>query len=192
MPFVVDDLIYVGLILSAAAAAAQANASKTVIEKQSEAAVHNTNDQYKASSEQERLANVDAAEKLTDRMRDAKRQLSSARLVAAEGGGGLKASSDNILAGLTDDSSRIVAGLGAVKSGIRQDQNSALLAAKSSNAAFQSQASATRTKFMTDMAQIGLAAYGASAKKSADIKAAKGATSDYTLAQNRVYLRGNQ
>lgn len=190
MPFVVDDLIYVAMIASLAAAAAQANASKQAVEQQSEAAVQNTQEQYNSASEQERQANVDAAEKLTDRMRDARRQLSAARVYAAEGGGGLRARSENILTSAAEDQSRLVAGLADVRGGIRQDVNIARVSGDAANASFQSQGTAIRTRFMSEVAQIGMSAASRQAAKNSDVSRTTGNTSDYSLARSRVRFGG--
>lgn len=183
-----DPITIAFLVASLAAAASSAYMGKKASDAQAEAVEKNAAEQYSASSEQERQAGVQGAEKMSDRMRSAAQQLSMARVMAAEGAGGLRGRADNILASAAEDTSRIQAGVANVQSGIRQDMNAIRVAAEGQGAAIASQGQAIRTRFLTDVGTAAMGAYAGSVKRDSEIKTAKGFTADYSLTSgtNRI------
>lgn len=120
-----DPVSLTMLAVSVAGALAQNSAQNNAIETQQEAANNNTREGYRVAQENERAAQAQAMEQQTDRMREATRQLSMARVVAAEGGGSLAARAINIAAAADEDSSRIDASLKNQTASVR-DQMGAL------------------------------------------------------------------
>ena len=176
-----DPITIAFLVASLAAAASQAYMGNRASKAQAEAVERNAGEQYAAASEQERQAGVQAGEKMTDRMRSAAQQLSMARVMAAEGAGGLRGRADNILSGAAEDTSRIQGGLTNVRSGIRQDVNAIRVAAEGQGAAIQSQGEAIRVRFLSDVGTAAMGAYAGSVKRASDVNNAKGFTADYSL-----------
>lgn len=168
------------LIIAAVSAAVQAYTAKEGIEAQSAADAQNIREQYAAQAEQERQAQAQAAEQMTDRMRQAHRQLSLARVLQAEGAGGLRGRAENILASANEDVSRLTVSRDGAVAAIRGDQNAARVAHEGRSAVLKQEGRNNTVRFISNLAAAGASAYGSSAAKAADVKAAQGMTGDYT------------
>lgn len=146
------------LLASAAFSAVGAGMAKkgqdSAIVAQAEADNRNTAEGYRVVLENDRAASAQAFEKQTDRSRQAARQLSMARVLAAEDGRSLEANAINISAAAGEDFSRIDASLtntiGSSRSQMAalQTQNTDALA--SANTALQ----ASNDKLTADLAGI--------------------------------------
>lgn len=175
---------YVVAALAAASTAVQMDNQRKAVEANQDAADANTVEQYRIAEEQERAAQAQASEQMTDRMREARRQLAVARVIDAEGGASLASQAINIQAGENEDIARIGTGLKNTQSGIRDDINAIRVAQQNSNASFASQAGAIRTRFLTDTAQVVGNAYVTGQRQSAEKLAAQNRSADYRLPTN--------
>ncbi len=166
----------IALIASAAVSAVGAGMAKkgqdAAIVSQAETNNRNTAEGYRVAQENDRAASAQAFEKQTDRSRQAARQLSMARVLAAQGGGSLEANAMNISAAAAEDFSRIDAGLtntiGSNRSQMAalQTQNadalaSATVALKATSDKFAGDlagiAATTGTKYFSNQSQIKIA-----------------------------------
>lgn len=175
---------YVVAALAAASVAVQVDNQNKAIEANQEATDANTVEQYRIAAEQERAAQAQASEQMTDRMREARRQLSVARVIDAEGGASFASQAINIQAGENEDVARIGTALKNTQSGIRDDMNAIRVAQKNANAAYASQSSAIRARFLTDTAQAVGNAYVTGQRQNAEKLAARNTTTDYRLPTN--------
>lgn len=154
------------------------NANDKAIVAQAQANSNNTREAYRAAQEGDRSNKAAAFEATTDRMRQTQRQLSMARVIAAEGGGSLAANAINIAAGSDEDTSRIEAGVRNQSSSVRDT----MAAAQTSNADALTSAQVSlgnnQTKFLTDIASAGAGAYVGSAQRQSQIKIANNFVSD--------------
>lgn len=159
--------------MAVAGAVAQNQASNAAVMNQAEVANRNTAEGYRVAQQQERNASAQAFEQQTDRMRQTTRQLSMARVIAAQGGGSLAANAINIAASADEDFSRIDAGLSNQKSTVR-DQMAALHAGNqdailSANTALKG----NQIKFFADVGGAAANAYVTSARRGSETTTAQ-------------------
>jgi ribosomal protein L20 len=167
--------------MAVAGAVAQNQASNAAVVNQAEVANRNTAEGYRVAQEQDRKAAAQAFEQQTDRMRQTTRQLSMARVVAAQGGGSLAANAVNIAAAADEDFSRIDAGLSNQKSTVR-DQMNALHAGNqdailSANTALKG----NQIKFFSDVGNAAANAYVTDTYRASQKKQAQNLSADYKL-----------
>lgn len=163
----------IALLVTAAVSAVGAGMAKkgqdAAIVAQAETNNRNTAEGYRVAQENDRSVSAQAFEKQTDRSRQAARQLSMARVLAAQGEGSLEANAMNISAAAAEDFSRIDAGLtntiGSNRSQMAalQTQNgdalaSATVALKANSDKFAGDlagiAASTGTKYFSNQSQI--------------------------------------
>ena len=171
--------------MAVAGAVAQNQASNAAVMNQAEIANRNTAEGYRVAQQQERNVAAQAFEQQTDRMRQTTRELSMARVVAAQGGGSLAASAINIAASADEDFSRIDAGLSNQKSTVR-DQVAALHAGNqdavlSANTALKG----NQIKFFSDVSNAAATAYVTSSNRASQKKTAQNYAADYDLKRNK-------
>ena len=154
---------------------------------QAEGINNNLRESYRAGQEQQREAAVQAAEQTTDRSRAAQRQLSMARVIAAEGGGSLAARAINIDAGAAEDMSRIDAGRKNIDATVRGNMAAGRTAAASQLDEINTQFKANQIQFLGSVgsaaAQAGASAYGKAVDKTIASKYVKDyqVKADYSL-----------
>lgn len=164
--------------ISAVGAGVQYNNANKAAEAQAEAVNRNTAEGYRVAQEQDRAAAAAAFEKQTDRMRQTSRQLSLARVIAAEGGGSLAANAINISASAAEDFSRIDTSLDNQHAAVRgqmaamQSQNADTLASA------QVALNGAQTKFFGDIAATGVNAYSGYAAQQSRAKLANNYVSE--------------
>lgn len=167
--------------ISAVGAGVQYNNSVKAVEAQNEATNRNTAEGYRVAQENDRAAAATAFEKQTDRMRETSRQLSMARVIAAEGGGSLAANAINISASAAEDFSRIDTSLENQHSSTRgqmaalQTQNADALASA------QVAMKGAQTKFFSDIASTATSTYSGYTAQQSRVKLANNYASDYKL-----------
>lgn len=156
-------------------------AQNDAIESASESNNRNVAEGYRVTQEKERAASAAAFEQQTDRMRQTARQLSMARVVAAEGGGSLAANAINIAAAGDEDFSRIDASLDNQRSTVR-DQMAALQTGNvDAQRTAQVQGRTSQIKFFTDVAGAGAQAYVGSESRATQKKLAQNYSDTYKL-----------
>jgi hypothetical protein len=175
----------IALIASAAISAVGAGVAKTnsdnAVMAQAEAANRNTSEGYRVAQQNQRNAEAQAFEQQTDRMRQTSRQLSLARVIAAEGGGSLAANAINIAAAGDEDFSRIDASLTNQKSTVR-DQMAALQTGNADAlASSQIALKGNQTKFFADEAAAAGNAYSGYASQQSRVKLAQHYSETYKL-----------
>ncbi|WP_440531799.1 virion core protein, T7 gp14 family [Variovorax sp. YR566] len=171
--------------MAVAGAVAQNQTSNAAVMNQAEVANRNTAEDYRVAQQQDRNAAAQAFEQQTDRMRQTSRQLSMARVVAAQGGGSLAANAINISAAADEDFSRVDAGLSNQKSTVR-DQVAALHAGNqdavlSANTALKG----NQIKFFSDVGNAAATAYVTSSNRASQKKTAQNYAADYDLKRNK-------
>ena len=166
--------------ISAVGAGVQYSNANAAAVAQAETANRNTSEGYRVAQEQQRAAEGAAFEKQTDRMRQTSRQLSLARVIAAEAGGSLAANAINIAAAGDEDFSRIDASLSNQKSTVRDQM--AALQTQNADALASSQIvlKGAETKFFSDLGSTAVDAYGGYAKRKSDVKIANNFVSEET------------
>ncbi len=165
----------IALLASTAVSAVGAVAAKqgqdSAIMAQAEANNRNTAEGYRVAQENDRAAAAQAFEKQTDRTRAAARQLSMARVLAAQDGPSLEANAINISAAAAEDFSRI---------------DTSLTNAISSN---RSQIAALQTQNADALASAALDLKASSNKLTGDLAGiAAGTTSRYFTAEKEVWI----
>ena len=160
---------------------AQKNASDRATISAAKAANRNTAEGYRVAQENARQAEGQAFEAQTDRMRKAARELSMARVVAAQGGGSLAARAININAGAADDYSRIDTSLTNQRASVAGQM--AALQTQSQDAVAQSQAqfSAINTQFLSNIGAGAVSAGTTAYSNISTAELAKNRASDYQL-----------
>jgi hypothetical protein len=148
-----------------------------MVEQQAETANRNTAEGYRVAQENDRAAQAQAFEQQTDRSRKAARDLSVARVVAAEGGGSLAARAINIAAGADEDYSRIDASLTNQRSAIRGQIAAAQTQNADAMAMASSQFKANQIRFFSDVGQAAASAGTGYYDRQEQLK----------LAQNKVF-----
>lgn len=158
--------------ISAVGAGVQYSSASGAITAQAEANNRNTFEGYRVAQETQRAAEAAAFEKQTDRMRQTSRQLSLARVIAAEGGGSLAANAINIAASGDEDFSRLDASLSNQQATVRDQM--AVLQTQNADAMASSQIAlkGAETKFFGDLASTAVSTYGGYAEKKSQIKLA--------------------
>lgn len=177
--------------MAVAGAVAQNQASNAAAYNQAEVANRNTAEGYRVAQQQERSASAQAFEQQTDRMRQTSRQLSMARVIAAQGGGSFAANAINIAAAGDEDYSRIDAGLSNQKSTVR-DQMAALQAGNndallSAQTAFKG----NQIKFFSDIGGAAANAYVGKKDRESQKNAAQNFAKDgqkigFDFSKNRI------
>lgn len=180
-----SDPVTAAYVVSALAAAAsvgvQYDQGRKQVQANQDAADANTHEQYRVAQEQERAAQAQASEQMTDRMREASRQLSVARVLDAEGGASFASQAINIQAGEDEDIARIGTSLKNAQSGMRDDMNAIRVSQKNANASFASQSGAIRARFLTEIGGTAANAYVGSRRRGAERVTAENRSSDYWL-----------
>ncbi|MET3494396.1 virion core protein, T7 gp14 family [Variovorax boronicumulans] len=140
--------------VSAVGAVAANNANNDAIMAQADANNRNTAEGYRVAQENDRAAAAQAFEKQTDRSRQAARQLSMARVLAAQGGGSLEANAINISAAAAEDFSRIDTGLTNTIASNRQQMGALQTQNADALASASVQVKASNSKLTGDLAGI--------------------------------------
>jgi hypothetical protein len=176
--------LYAALALSAVSAAVQYDTSKKNNQAAQDAADANAFENQRANQEQARAAQAAASEAMSDRMREARRRLSIARVLDAEGGGSFAAQAINIQAAENEDIARIGASTANAQSSLRDDANVIRVAQKNANSQIATEAGAIRARFLTEIGSAAANAYVGNQRRKTETKLTRNDESDYRLANN--------
>lgn len=160
--------------LAALSAAASAAAAKKGMDAQAEATARTERAAQNEIANRQEDANAQAAEQMSDRMREAARQLSMARVLASEGAGNLNPMATNINAGASEDLSRLDASRRSTQSSLQSQKEAARVDAANTYTALAAQGSGLKYQFFSQVVSGAAQGYAAGKARTTQKATAEG------------------